>query len=815
MLALASLALAVVPEARAGFVSTPVTVAHAGVEYVYDVEATGSGNVSITAPYGLPPWLALEQTGNGRARLHGTPAPTDSGQGVVLFAQDDLCQVFLINCYQYQIFDITIVPDAPPVVVAPGIADQTATESGPFQTNVAPAFADPDGDALSFAASGLPASLTMSPSGSITGTPTFADTQGSPYQVVVTASDGRGGSVTDDFTLVIAPLDRADLVLQSISADPAPALAGNAIEWRFAARNDGPQPAGGVELRIELMGDAVQLDAGSCTLSGDPAAGQTAVCELGGLAAGQSGAVMLTGTAAGPGDVFVRATVAAVGGKPIDPGAGNDSASYSLNVGTGVVAEAAQTIAGSAAGAAAADVDGDGFDDAAAAKGADSPLELRLNVENPTLNAALEASDGVRRGLADLPLSLDAPGGPGIAFADVDGDGDLDLWTAGAGALPSTVFVNGGSASFSPGPTIGTAQQDARAIAAADLDGDGLADAVLANAGPDAVYLNRGASGFVAGPALDGAARDSRDVVAVDVDGDARLDLVFANARGSARLYRNSGGAFSAGSVIDTGPATSVASGDFNGDGFPDLVFGRAAAPDGGPPSDPVYLNDGKGAFTAAGALGASPTSDVLVADFDGDGVLDVVAIHATGAHEIFLGDGRGGFAPQGTLFVSADASSAAVARIGRAGYADVLVAGKHGIDVFFNDGRGNLGLGDTSPPVIQLVGDSEVSVEVDAAYQDPGATATDDVDGSVVPSVENPVNTKIIGTYTVKYTAVDSAGNAAEPVTRTVHVNAKRASGGGGGGAVGLGIEALLLAAAAVSAVRRCTPVRERRPRR
>jgi hypothetical protein len=92
--------------------------------------------------------------------------------------------------------------------------------------------------------------------------------------------------------------------------------------------------------------------------------------------------------------------------------------------------------------------------------------------------------------------------------------------------------------------------------------------------------------------------------------------------------------------------------------------------------------------------------------------------------------------------------------------------------------------------------------MDVGGTYSDAGATATDDVDGTLTPTVTNAVDPSVIGTYTVTYAAVDSAGNAAVPVTRTVHINA-RAAQGGGGGAVDLSLLLLLALALAVQAVR------------
>ena len=76
----------------------------------------------------------------------------------------------------------------------------------------------------------------------------------------------------------------------------------------------------------------------------------------------------------------------------------------------------------------------------------------------------------------------------------------------------------------------------------------------------------------------------------------------------------------------------------------------------------------------------------------------------------------------------------------------------------------------DTTPPVITVNGDSSVTVEVGSSYTDEGATAVDNIDGSVSVSSSSNVNTSIIGEYAVTYTASDSSGNSAS-ATRTVVV--------------------------------------------
>jgi surface protein len=76
----------------------------------------------------------------------------------------------------------------------------------------------------------------------------------------------------------------------------------------------------------------------------------------------------------------------------------------------------------------------------------------------------------------------------------------------------------------------------------------------------------------------------------------------------------------------------------------------------------------------------------------------------------------------------------------------------------------------DIIAPVISLTGESTVTLEQDEAYIEKGATAADERDGSVSVVITGEVDYKTTGTYTITYTATDSAGNSAS-VTRTVIV--------------------------------------------
>jgi hypothetical protein len=80
----------------------------------------------------------------------------------------------------------------------------------------------------------------------------------------------------------------------------------------------------------------------------------------------------------------------------------------------------------------------------------------------------------------------------------------------------------------------------------------------------------------------------------------------------------------------------------------------------------------------------------------------------------------------------------------------------------------------DTTPPVITLIGNANVTVENGAVYADAGVTASDDVDGDISANVTlsgDVVDTNINGTYTLRYNVSDAAGNPALEVIRTVIV--------------------------------------------
>ncbi|MAD05792.1 MAG: hypothetical protein CMP86_00095, partial [Gammaproteobacteria bacterium] len=82
----------------------------------------------------------------------------------------------------------------------------------------------------------------------------------------------------------------------------------------------------------------------------------------------------------------------------------------------------------------------------------------------------------------------------------------------------------------------------------------------------------------------------------------------------------------------------------------------------------------------------------------------------------------------------------------------------------------------DTTAPVITLTGNSTVQITQGQSYTEEGASATDAVDGDVEVTISGEVDSDAVGSYSIRYTAVDSAGNEAS-VSRVVNVVAAQQS--------------------------------------
>jgi hypothetical protein len=113
----------------------------------------------------------------------------------------------------------------------------------------------------------------------------------------------------------------------------------------------------------------------------------------------------------------------------------------------------------------------------------------------------------------------------------------------------------------------------------------------------------------------------------------------------------------------------SVAVGDFNGDGKPDLAVANSSVS--------VLLGNGDGTFQAAVNYLAGPYStSVAVGDFNGDGKLDLALTDESGSSaSVLVGNGDGTFQPAVSFGTGAEPVSIAVGDFNGDGKADLAIA--------------------------------------------------------------------------------------------------------------------------------------------
>ena len=296
------------------------------------------------------------------------------------------------------------------------------------------------------------------------------------------------------------------------------------------------------------------------------------------------------------------------------------------------------------------------------ATGDDGSVSILLGNRDGTFQAALNVAVGKN------PFS--------IAVGDFNGDGHADLVVANNGINPAggwlagtvSVLLGNGDGTFQTHVDYATGTGP-DSVAVGDFNGDHVLDvAVEAHPGNVvSVLLGNGDGTFQ--PHVDYAAGTAGGYGAVaiaDFNQDGKADLAVAGAFSDGVLgilEGNGDGTFQPAVGYDPAGAfgKSLASGDFDGDGKLDLVVAFAHF---GNPTDSgvsVVLGNGDGTFAQGNTLATGTTGcgvgSPFVADFDGDGKLDIaitggghaqegVCLFGGGTILVFKGNGDGTFQP-------------------------------------------------------------------------------------------------------------------------------------------------------------------------
>lgn len=290
----------------------------------------------------------------------------------------------------------------------------------------------------------------------------------------------------------------------------------------------------------------------------------------------------------------------------------------------------------------------------------------------------------------------------GLEVADLNEDGLPDIVVANQGFeaafearfgkmtnnLESYIYW-GSPLGYDASRSTSLATVSAADVAVGDFNGDRHPDVAFAN-GPGSeaavvIYHGNGRGAFDAAGrrVLDLAetslAGNVAAIVAAEVNGDGYCDLAVGGQHECA-IYR--GSAAGLGERITSLPAESaseLALGDFNRDGFRDIVVANAGANPNVPPSSVVYWGVAEGwDARRRTSLPTQSARSVAVGDINGDGFPDLLFGNRNDNREtpaqIFLG-GVDGFVPERRKELQAFGGvGAAVADLDGDGHADVLL---------------------------------------------------------------------------------------------------------------------------------------------
>ena len=359
--------------------------------------------------------------------------------------------------------------------------------------------------------------------------------------------------------------------------------------------------------------------------------------------------------------------------------------------------------------------------------------DANVIIDSPTSNdqfgrATTSAGDFNGDGLGDVLITTFADNGNGINSA---GRGYIYF---GQNPASQIQFMADVGANIILEGQIENGIFGSNAASTGDFNGDGLDDVIVGQFDSHDGQISTAGSTFI----FFGRETSSQLILQADINAEIIMDGT------------NPGDQFGASASPGSGTASA---GDFNGDGLDDVIIGAFGHDNGTPGSNVgrAYVFFGKNT--------------------------DLPIIHLFGDNPATVEAGST-FLPFGAVaqdFVDGDLTDSIVE-----GPLDVSTLGTKTVTYDVVNSRGFtdhkeriVHVVDTTPPTIDLIGNSPKLVEVGIPYTDLGATALDNLDGDITGNIivgGLPINTSVLGTSIITYDVTDSSGNAAH-AERTVTV--------------------------------------------
>jgi hypothetical protein len=292
-------------------------------------------------------------------------------------------------------------------------------------------------------------------------------------------------------------------------------------------------------------------------------------------------------------------------------------------------------------------------------------------------------------------------GGFGTVSADFNGDGNLDLAISVGASGNFDVLLGDGAGNFTPFTSIPSGTPgDVPFLTVADLNGDGIPDLVFPDVGGVRILFGDGTGSFGAPvlAAVSGLVPFGRPggLAIADFNGDGNPDIAVGINSSVAILLGDGAGHFTQGAATAAGiPVNDLAAGDFNGDGKLDVVAGTSLL---NGPGIAVLPGQGNGSFGQALISAANRWSNLVSAgDFNGDGIPDVAVVDVDdGIITILAGDGTGSLMVSQNLNLQLGTitSRAVVADFNGDGKLDLAAPATNGsILILLGDGAGHFTL--------------------------------------------------------------------------------------------------------------------------